>query len=172
MRPYQEDLVRIEGHARNFALLALLLALSVRLASVPAARWRYAAGALLVGLVIWPTVVAPVRNLGLAIGQGVEVANASWPQDPRAWFEGRYPLRGLLPSDRIAAYIRDHSAVDARVFAPNTNSITFATGRPNASGFAGLLHLFPVEGPAYRDARNYLEPGRRPAARLQLCARA
>ena len=36
--------------------------------------------------------------------------------------------------------------------------MTWATGRPNATGFAGLLHLFPVEGPSYLDVLRYLEP--------------
>ena len=36
--PQPADIVRIEGHARNFALLALLLALSVRLADLRSAR--------------------------------------------------------------------------------------------------------------------------------------
>ena len=155
--PFQIDLTRIEGHARNFALLALLLALSIRLSSLRSARWRYAAGALLLGLITWPTVVAPVRNLGLAIGQGVEVANARRAPGPQAWFAERYPL-DLLPADGISAYIRDHTAVDDRVFSPRAHRMTWATGRPNATGFAGLLHLFPVEGTAYQDVRNFLEP--------------
>ena len=36
--------------------------------------------------------------------------------------------------------------------------MTFATGRPNASGFAGLVHLKPVEGPSYQDVLDYLDP--------------
>ena len=155
--PFQIDLTRIEGHARNFALLALLLALSIRLSSLRSARWRYAAGALVIALITWPTVVAPVRNLGLAIGQGVEIANARRAPGPQAWFAERYPL-DLLPADGIAAYIRSHTAVDDRVFSPRPHRMTWATGRPNATGFAGLLHLFPVEGTAYQDVRNYLEP--------------
>ena len=68
--PKPRDIVRLEGHARNFALFALLVALGVRLAGLRSARWRHAAGALLVGLIVWPTIVAPVRNLGLAVGNG------------------------------------------------------------------------------------------------------
>ncbi len=30
--------------------------------------------------------------------------------------------------------------------------------RPNASGFAGLVHLKPVEGPQYQDVLDYLDP--------------
>ena len=73
-RPY--DQVRLERHARNFALFALLIALTMRVAGLPRARWRYAAGAAFVSLIAWPTIVAPVRNLGLAIGNGVALANA------------------------------------------------------------------------------------------------
>lgn len=155
--PFQIDLTRIEGHARNLALLALLLALSMRLSSLRSTRWSYAAGALVLGLITWPTVVAPVRNLGLAIGQGVEIANAQRAPGPQAWFAERYPL-DLLPADGIAAYIRNHTPVDARVFSPRPHRMTWATGRPNASGFTGLLHLFPIEGTAYQDVDNYLEP--------------
>ena len=37
--------------------------------------------------------------------------------------------------------------------------MTFATGRPNASGFAGLVHLIArAEGPQYRDVLGFLEP--------------
>ena len=74
-QPQPDDFNRLTGHARNFALVALLLALSGRLAGLRP-RWRYAVGALLVGLVIWPTSVRPARNLGVALGQGIEVANA------------------------------------------------------------------------------------------------
>ena len=58
----------------------------------------------------------------------------------------------------IADYIRSHTAVDARVFSPYGDSMTFATGRPNAMGFPGLVHQFRVESPEYRDVRNHLEP--------------
>ena len=154
--PNPDDLSRIEGQARNFALLALLVALGVRFARLRAARWRYAAGAAVVVLVTWPTAAAPVRNVGLAIGSGVELTNAQ-PQQPRSYFEGRFWLRSL-PSDRIAAHIRNHTAVDARVFSPNAHAMTFATGRPNASGYARLVHVKPRQGPEYRDVRSYLEP--------------
>ena len=155
--PLPRDLVRFEGHARNFALLALLIALGVRLAGLRPARWRYVAGAAVVALIVWPTAVAPVRNVGLAIGHGVELANAQPRQQPTSFFGGRFRLRHL-PVDRIAAYVRNHTAADARVFSPHPGSMTFATGRPNASGFAGLVHLFPTKGPEYQDVLDYLEP--------------
>ena len=152
--PRPRDIVRLEGHARNFALFALLLALGVRLAGLRPARWRYVAGAGVVALITWPTVVAPARNVGLAVGNGIELANA---QRTRQAPGKRFVLENL-PSDRIAAYIRGHIAVDARVFSPYPSSMTFATGRPNASGFAGLVHLFPTQGPEYRDVSHFLEP--------------
>ena len=68
--PSPWDFSRLDGFARNLALLALLLGLSARLAGLRPARRRYAAGALLAVLVTWPTVAEPVRNLGLAIGGG------------------------------------------------------------------------------------------------------
>ena len=156
--PTPGDIGRIEGHARNFALFALLLALGIRLAGLRSTRWRYAAGAAVVALVTWPTVAEPVRNLGLALGSGVELANAQPAQqasDKRV--SKRYALE-FLPSDRIAAYIRNNTSVDARVFSPYPNQMTYATGRPNASGFPGLVHLNYANGPEYRDILDYLEP--------------
>ena len=156
--PEPLDMTRIEGHARNFALYALVLALGVRLASLRRARWRYAVGAAVIALVTWPTVAAPMRNVSLAVVNGVELANAQPTQQlPARHFERRYALESL-PSDRVAAYIRNNTAVDARVFSPHPDSMTIATGRPNVSGFAGLVHLLAIEGPEYRDARDWFEP--------------
>ena len=152
--PRPRDIVRLEGHAHNFALFALLIALGVRLAGLRSARWRYAAGAVLVGLIVWPTIVAPVRNLGLAVGNGIDLANAQRTRDTPAT---RFILESI-PSDLIAEYIRNNTAVDARVFSPYSHQMTFNTGRPNASGFAGLVHLSEKEGPEYRDVLGYLEP--------------
>ena len=152
--PFQWDLVRLEGHARNLALFALLIALGVRLAGLRPAPWRYAAGAAVIALVTWPTIVAPVRNLGLAIGNGIDLANAQRAQDTLGT---RFVLESI-PSDLIAEYISNNTAIDARVFSPHAHQMTYATGRPNASGFAGLVHLFPIKGPEYRDVLGYLEP--------------
>ena len=153
------DIGRFDGHARNFALLALLLALSVRLADLRP-RWRHAAAALILVLVTWPTVAAPVRKLGLAVGHGVQIANAK----PGArefgdffWWMGRYPLE-QFPSDRIADWIRHHVDVDERVLSPTPYAMTIATGRPNASGFADFLHTRPYTGSGYLDAIRRLEP--------------
>ena len=160
--PYPWDHDRVAGHARNLALVALLLALSGRLAGLRP-RWRYAVGVLLVGLVIWPTIVRPVRNLGIALGEGIEVANAGWMQpmsgDEPRWGRGRTVLPEV--STRVAAFIRDHTAVDARVLVPEPPhfAVTYATGRPNSAGYANVLHLLPHYGPEFLDARAYLEPG-------------
>ena len=154
--PAPWDLKRLAGHARNFALLALLLALSGRLYDLRP-RWRYAAGAALAGLIVWPTISMPVSNLRLAIGRGIEVANAGpVSQIDGESFARRYKLQGL--PDRIAAFIRNNTAVDAHVFSPRPNEMTYATGRPNASGFNGLVHLIQESGPAYRDVLHFLEP--------------
>ncbi len=154
--PAPQDLGRLAGRARNFALFALLLALGGGLAKLRT-RWRYAAGAVLVSLVVWPTVATPINNLRLAIGSGVELANVRpASQIDGGPSEGRYQLRSL--PDRIAAFIRNNTAVDARVFSPRPHEMTYATGRPNASGFDGLVHLRRREGPAYRDVLLFLEP--------------
>lgn len=157
-------LSRFFGHARNLALLALLLALVPCLSRLPSVRWRYAAGTLLVVLITWPTVVAPVRNLGLAIAQGVALENASPTRpDPGAGFagQGRYVMPQV--SDRVAAYIWDHTAVDARVFSPTPAdlsfaAVAFATGRPNASGFLDRQYFLSHTGPEYLDTLRHLEP--------------
>ena len=161
--PAPWDLNRLAGHARNLALVALLLALSVRLSSLRSVRWRYALGALLVGLITWPTVVAPVRSLGLAVGQGVQLANArSVQQQLLDRGEPDHVPRFAMPamSDRLAAYVRDRIPVGARVLTPEWPywAVSLATGRPNNAGFAGLTHLIFYLGPEYWDARSYLEP--------------
>ncbi|MDE2903426.1 MAG: hypothetical protein OXP73_10415 [Chloroflexota bacterium] len=153
------DIGRFDGHARNFSLLALLVALSVRLAALRP-RWRYAAAAFVLFLVSWPTVAAPARKLGLAIGHGVQIANARpGPSEfgEFFWWMGRYPLE-RFPSDRIAEWLRENTNVDARILSPAPYALTVATGRPNASGFAEILHTRPYTGPGYLDALRYLEP--------------
>ena len=153
------DVARFDGHARNFALLGFLLALSVRLGALRP-NVRYAAAAVVFLLVTWPTVAAPARKLGLAIGHGVQIANAT-PQsryfDALYWWMGRYPQE-RFPSDRIADWIRLRTDVDARILSPSPYALTIATGRPNASGFAEFLHTRPYTGPGYLDALRQLEP--------------
>ena len=160
--PAPWDINRLAGHARNLALVALLLGMTSRLTNLRSTR-RRAAAALVVILVTWPTVVAPVRSLGLAIGHGIQLANARWVQlelidQGVAVPMRRYQLPAL--SGRVADYIRDHTPVDARVLAPEPIdwSVLFATGRPNSAGIAGVTHLNYYPGPEYLDAVNYLEP--------------
>ena len=153
------DIGRFDGHARNFALLALLLALSARIRHLRP-RWNYTAAALVFVLVTWPTVAMPARKLGLAVGHGIEVVNAT-PEsrdfDAFYWWMGRYALE-QFPSEPIAAWIRGHTNVDARVLSPSPYALTIATGRPNASGFADFLHTRPYTGSGYLDALRQLEP--------------
>lgn len=155
--PASHDTGRLAGHARNLALAALLLALSVRLARLPQ-RWRYVASGLLIALVVWPTIAGPLRHLGGAVSQGTEVANAA--REPREWMQGRYSLDGRFPSDQIATYIRNHTPVDARVLTiePPYTAVAFATGRPSGAGFIGHLHFDTKPGPEYLDAVRHLEP--------------
>ena len=160
--PAPWDINRLAGHARNLALVALLLAMTSRLTDLQPTRRRFAV-ALVAILVTWPTVVAPVRSLGLAIGHGVQLANARWVQaeliDQGATVSmRRYQLPAM--SGRVADYIRDHTPVDARVLAPEPPHwhVLFATGRPNNAGIAGLTHLNYYPGPEYLDAVRYLEP--------------
>ena len=162
-QPAPWDTYRIAGHARNLSLVALVLAMSSRLSSLPVGRWRYAAAAVLVALITWPTVVTPARSLGLAIGNGLQLANARWVQTELR-DEGvdvpmrRFQLRAV--TGPVADYLRDHTAVDARVLATEWQywNVFLGTGRPNNAGFANLVHQFYQIGPEYLDAVHYLEP--------------
>ncbi len=156
------DITRLSGHARNFALLALLVALSSRIPTLRA-RWRYAAGALVFALVTWPTAIAPVHGIGVALSRGPHLANAELePPEFREWFLGRYAL-GRFTTERfmtepVADYVRDHTAATARILSPSPGTLTVATGRPNASGFTAFPHLLAFTGPAYTDAIRLLDP--------------
>ena len=160
--PRPQDLGRLAGHARNLALMALLLALSAQLAGLPSKRWRYAASALTVGLVVWPTVVAPVRNLAGSMGQGVQLANAS--EGGRALREQnenavlrRHPMSGM--PRRLATYIREHTAVDEHVLDTSLNlTVLLNTGRSSNWGFVDGTQLSWRPGPEHQDALFYLEP--------------
>ncbi|MCY3785071.1 MAG: hypothetical protein OXG79_14985 [Chloroflexi bacterium] len=147
----QHDVARIDGHARNFGLLALLLALSLRLHDLRP-RWRYTAAAVIVALLTWPAIVTPVRTLSTAVGGGVQLANAE-PGQP-----GRRQAFPRLDSARVAAYIRDHTDVDARILSPQEETMSIATGRLNAAGFTQAVHSTASTGPEYMDAIRYLDP--------------
>ena len=150
------DVVRLDGHARNFALLALLIALSMRL-HVLSPRARYAAAGGLVALAIWPSVASNVQSLSLALGNGVEVSNARIDESPSPWWD-RYVLAAAVP-EAISTFVRDRTSLDSRIFSPHPHQMTAATGRPNASGLVGHLNLLPFNGPEYDDVLRYLEPG-------------
>ncbi len=160
--PAPWDVNRFAGHARNLALAAVLLALTARLHDLRPHR-RHIAAALVAILITWPTVVVPARNLGLAIGRGVELANAGWVSEELPDRGETVPRRRFqipLVSEDLAAYIRDHVALDARVLGAEGRywNVFFATGRPNNAGFAGLTHLNYLIGAEYLDAVHYLEP--------------
>ncbi len=160
MRP--EDFERFAGHARNLALVAFLLAICARLASLRSDRWRYVAVALFAGLVVWPTVVAPIRSLGGALSHGVQLANAGVGWQAALKQDGTAVLRrDSLPamSSHIAAYIQAHTNVDARVLVPDLDlAVLLHTGRPSNFGFVDVIHQTMYPGPEYLDARHYLEP--------------
>ena len=160
--PAPWDLNRLAGHARNLALVALLLAMTSRLTDLRQTRRRLAV-ALVAILVTWPTVVAPVRSLGLAIGHGVQLANAKWVQEHLIDQGAAVPMRRFrMPhvSPHLADYIQRHTPTDARILAPESPywSVSAATGRSNNAGLAGLTYLVYHFGPEYSDAAEYLEP--------------
>ena len=153
------DIARFDGNARNFALLSLILAVAPRLVALPRLP-RFGAAAVVIGILTWPTVAAPARSLGLAMGHGVEIANATAKSRDFGdwyWYMGRH-YREPSVSSRITAWIRDHSPHDARILQPEPLAITVATGRPNASGFRRFPHAIPTFGPVYLDSIRYLEP--------------
>ena len=158
--PMRWDINRFAGHARNLALVALVLAVATRLADLRPTRRRFVV-ALVAILVTWPTIVTPARTLGLAIGNGVQLANEGSVHDelPR-WGEAASGRRFRMPaiSDRLADYIRDHLAVDARVFAAGDWTVFLVTGRPNNAGFADVSHRTYRNGAEYLDVRDFLEP--------------
>ena len=160
--PAPWDVNRLAGHARNLVLVALLVAATARLHDLRPSRRRFAA-ALVAILITWPTVVAPARSLGLAVGNGVQLANATWANDELPQRSMAVPMRRFqMPrvSADVANYIRDHLHLDAHVLGTEGRywNAFFATGRPNNAGFAGLTHLNYQIGPEYLDAVTYLEP--------------
>ena len=154
----QHDVVRLDGHARNFALLALLIALASRVHALPP-RWRYPAGALIVALIVWPTVAKPVRVLDWALRAGPHLENAQVGQRLSDNVElDRQAIQASVASTRVTNYIREHTAADDRVLSPDPTGISVATGRPNVSGLPQTLQFAYFYGPDYLDAIRHLEP--------------
>lgn len=156
----EHDVVRFDGHARNFALLALLIALGTRLPLLRL-RWRMVTAALLTLVVTWPTVATPLRGVGSAVGQGVHLGNArEWntPRAPAGWHLAGRQVLNPFGSPEVTAWIRQHTASDARILSPHPNEMSAITGRPNASGFTSFVHLFSHRGPEYEDAITHLDP--------------
>ena len=155
--PSPADVSRLDGHARNFALLALLIALGLRLGTLRT-RYRYLAVAGLLALVTWPTAAAPARSLSLGLDRGLQLSNMPpGPRDFHEWFQGRHAVKQFR-SEKVASHIREHTPPDARVLSPHPHEMTIATGRPNASGLLNLQHFLKGTGPEYEDAIRFLEP--------------
>ena len=154
----QHDIVRFDGHARNFALLALLAATAQRLSAlVP--RWRYLAAVAGILLVVWPTIAEPVQNLRVSLARRPQLANA---QEGSEKFHNPYLNRTVIGrplSAEVASFVRDHTSVDERILSPAPNGVSIATGRPNASGLTRSLQFLYFEGPEYQDAIGGLDPG-------------
>ena len=153
---YSLDVVRLDGHARNFALLALVVAVGYRLSTLRP-RWGYACGGLFLAFVTWPTAVLPVHNLGLALTRGPQFENVKFDPNVGWRLADRYAMPHPM-SEGVAAYVRDHTAGDARVLSPNPMEMTIVTGRPNASAYAEFVQFVPRFGPEYLDAIRFLEP--------------
>ncbi|MCY3748829.1 MAG: hypothetical protein OXG64_05985 [Chloroflexi bacterium] len=155
------DVTRFDGHARNLALLALLLALADRLPGLRP-RWRFAASTVVVALIVWPTVARPAHTIAAGIGRGLELSNPqpgvlSTDANPYHHDLRRFAMDHQV-SDQVVSYIRNNTTVDALILSPYPVEMSIATGRPNASGLAGHVHLLHVEGAQYTDALRYLEP--------------
>lgn len=157
---FQFDVGRLDGHTRNFALLALMVALGTRLHAL-SSRWRVVVASGLFVLIIWPTIATPAHKVRLALDRGIQLANATPapPSDFVAQLQhmGRHVLEPFATAE-IAAYIRNRTEFDTRILSPDPINLSIHTGRPSASGFAGHVHLFPFTGPDYEDAIRFLEP--------------
>lgn len=163
--PAPHDLFRIDGHARNFALLAFLLAAAIWLGNLRE-RWRYTASILIFTLITWPSAVGPLRMLALEARQGINLSNAG-PKlnvsNPPELLEasplnvGRYSTTNPM-SDAVRDYIRNQTSIDSRILSPKWTLVTPSTGRLNASGFVRYSHATSASGPNYMDAISFLEP--------------
>ena len=179
------DDTRLDGHAGNFALLAMLVA-AARCMHRLRPRRRMLVGVFAVTLVVWPTIAVPVRTLGFQLSHGIALSNATLSragQPAQLYGSGigrqsislvtpnqlaNYepvplpPLHarqfGTLKADPLTDYILDNTRADARIFSPHPTELTLATGRPNASGFLGFVHLVERRGPEYEDVLRSLEP--------------
>ena len=180
-----QNVARLDAHAGNFALFGLIIATAVRLRAARPS-WRYPICAVLGAVVVWPSVVHPVRSMAFQVSHGIDLANAQPSAVPRTAASyaagigrqvieqltpnqaGSYlpdpppPLHtrpiGALKDDRVIRYIRSHTSTDARVLSPHPSEMTLATGRSNAAGFAGHLHYVERVGPDFQDAIRFLEP--------------
>ena len=150
------DVTRLDGHARTFALLSLLIAVGSRLALLRP-RWRCVLGAGLLSIVTLPTVAAPAHHMSVGLTYGPRFDNAQPGQPFASNLMRRYAIGRLIP-DQITTYVRRNTDVDARILSPEPTRLTLATGRPNASGFPAHLHLHPKPGAEFVDAIRYLEP--------------
>jgi len=109
-------------------------------------------------LITWPTVVAPLQNIGLALTRGPQLSNAQpVASAPPSDLIGRYVMRRPM-SETVAEYIREQTPVDARILSQSPTEMSIATGRPNASAYSEFVQFVPVFGPEYLDAIRYLEP--------------
>ncbi len=154
------EVARLDGHARNFALAALLVGLGARLPDL-SPRWRYAVGALIVATLTWPTAIGPAQNIRVAVSQGPKLSNARLIA-PRASarspsFQGSRYVMPTLVSSEVAAYAREQTPLDARILSPYPSQMSIVTGRANAAGFLGEVQFHPDHGPKYHDAIRFLE---------------
>ena len=155
---FSPDVVRLDGHARNFTLLALLVGLGSALHALRP-RWRYAVAALAVALIVWPTVVVPVRNLGFALDQGVLLANGQPGQ--RDFAHGLMRV-AMPPGQHIAERVvvvypgprRCRRAHPLAATQPTYPSPPDAPTPPDSLNSS----ITPLQdGPDYLDAINHLE---------------
>ncbi len=150
------DVTRLDGHARTFALLSLLIAISGRLVLLRP-LWRHVLGAGLLSIVTLPTVAAPTHSMLLGMAHGPKLENAQPGQPFVSNLMRRYVVGRPIPNQMVT-YIDRNMDANARILSPEPSRITIATGRSNASGFPGHLHLHPKGGAEYLDSTRYLEP--------------
>ncbi len=150
------DALRLEGHFRNLLLIASVLVIASVLRRLDR-RWRVASGAMLAGLVVWPTIAGPGANLWFAVKSG--------PQFAAPTAENRRITEGIMGRAELAndlgtvvSYIQNQLDADASILSPNPGELSMATGRPAPYGYLGFTQYLGLLGPEYLDSIEYLDP--------------
>ncbi len=150
------DALRLHGHIRSLLLLASILVVANYLGRLNR-RPRVAAGAILAGLVVWPTIASPGADLWFALKSGPQFAT---PAAERRRIHEGIMGRAELSNDLgpVVSFIRNQLERDASILSPNPSELAIASGRPAPSGYVGFTQYLGLLGPEYVDAIEFLDP--------------